>query len=598
MYFPTDSEENQDETTAIPAGLQKLNSPLAGFGVQPLPYPRLGLNGIPSTGKPIVPNQVVNTATPQPDTTPKLSLAQRIAALGEYPFSESFSSNNQNAEGTPKVGIGHRIMGTIGQQPDPWAATRLTPLPNTTPEMWRSRPQPLPAPNPLQPARTELLNGKPSTSSFNNGQRYGEFFSSFVPAGANLSANRSSTEGQRGFAGFSTQLPTLEVPGNASNSASPQLFSDFLPRSLFYSRADRSSNVPSASSAGEQLGKTMGTIPSGMQLAGLTTGLAATAMPFGKAQRSQRKEGPPQPPLGGSVGRGAKNDVADVRQVQQFLNLAIDNEELSGPKIPEDGKITDRMLEMIDQYQQFKKLPKQQVIDRNSITARALAQNPLWDARWSQYDNIIKKEVDYYNNLFQKTYPQGFQPLDWRRVKAMLWTEVHGPDFGNGVDWQVWPMQIGKNKADPGMRVVKYGLENTYRYVPKELRDKLKHQKMTGELNIRAGIAYLYDRGIGSWQTEINDPAVRTYQLKPGDTLEGLAKRLGTTVAELKQQNSLDQRTARALRAGQILKFRPAHEIPEWRDWPTASFLYNSGKKNANYGKEVEGNYLKIQRRW
>ena len=137
----------------------------------------------------------------------------------------------------------------------------------------------------------------------------------------------------------------------------------------------------------------------------------------------------------------------------------------------------------------------------------------------------------------------------------------------------------------------------TYRFVPKELRDKLKHQRMTGELNVRAGIAYLYDRGIESWQTQIDDPAMHTYQLRPGDTLEGLAKRLGTTVSELKQQNNLDQRTAKSLRPPNVLRFRPAHEIPRWHDWPTASLRYNVNG-DPEYAKRVEKNYRIIQRRW
>jgi LysM repeat protein len=356
--------------------------------------------------------------------------------------------------------------------------------------------------------------------------------------------------------------------------------------------------VPSASSIGEQLGKTIETVPSRMKLAGLATEPAVTTTPLGSAQRSHRREGPPLPPLKGSVGRGAKNDVADVRQFQQLLNLAVDNEELTGPKIPEDGKITDRMLEMIDHYQQLKKLPRQQVIDRNSSTIRTLAQNRLWDSRWSQYDDIIKKEVDYYNKLFQQKYPQGFHPLDWRRVKAMLWTEVEGPDVRDPADWYVWPMRMGKKKADrAAMDAIKFGKENTYRYVPKELSNELKHQRMTGELNVRAGIAYLYDRGIESWQTEIDDPTVHTYQLRPGETIEAIAKPLGTTVAELMQQNGVNKKTARTLRAGQVLKFRLAHEVPRWRDWPETSKLYNA-TGDPQYSNKVERNYRIIQRRW
>src|SRR5690242_12276739 len=101
MDFLSNPEESQDET-AVAVGLQKLSYPFAGAGVPSLPYPRLALNGIPSTDKPIRPDQIVNTATPQPDTAPKLSLAQRISALGKDSFGGPFASQNQNVASTPK----------------------------------------------------------------------------------------------------------------------------------------------------------------------------------------------------------------------------------------------------------------------------------------------------------------------------------------------------------------------------------------------------------------------------------------------------------------------------------------------------------------
>src|SRR5262249_37800231 len=262
-------------------------------------------------------------------------------------------------------------------------------------------------------------------------------------------------------------------------------------------------------------------------------------------------------------------------------------------------KITDSMLKLLDQYQSMKSLPRQTAVDRNSPTIKELASNPLFDPRWSGYEEIIKREVEYYNNFFRNKYPESFQPLDWRRVKAMLWVEVKGPDDSRDPnEWLVWPMQIGRRKVDPGMNAVKYGRENTDRYVPAELRNKLQRQHMTAELNIRAGIAYLYDRAIASWKTlwKIDDPAVRTYKIEKGDTLEGLARRLHTTVGELLQANGLDKEAK--LKLGKPLRYRLAHEVPQWRDWPTASFLYNSGRNDPDYGNKVERNYIKIKRRW
>lgn len=307
----------------------------------------------------------------------------------------------------------------------------------------------------------------------------------------------------------------------------------------------------------------------------------------------------PIPPLTGSVGRGGNNDPADVKWVQQLLNAAIDDDDLAGEKIPEDGKVTDAMLKLLDQYQSTRGFTKEKVIDRKSQTLENLAQNPLFDPRWSKYDDMIKKEVAYYNDLFSKQYPEGFKPLDWRRVKAMLWVEVEGPDVRDPIDWLVWPMQIGRKKGDPGMPAIKYGRENTDRYVPAELRDKLRHQRMSAELNIRAGVAYVYDRAIQSWRNtwRITDPTERTYMLKAGDTLEGLAKRLHTTVGELLQHNGLNEQTAKLLQPTHPLKYRFAKEIPQWRDWPSASALYNA-TGDPDYASKVEKNYTKIKRRW
>jgi hypothetical protein len=55
-------EENQDET-AEPTGLPKINYPFAGAGVQPFPYLRLSMNGTPPTDKPMGPNQETTGAS-------------------------------------------------------------------------------------------------------------------------------------------------------------------------------------------------------------------------------------------------------------------------------------------------------------------------------------------------------------------------------------------------------------------------------------------------------------------------------------------------------------------------------------------------------
>lgn len=48
------------------------------------------------------------------------------------------------------------------------------------------------------------------------------------------------------------------------------------------------------------------------------------------------------------------------------------------------------------------------------------------DSRWNNYDCDIKRVVGEYN---QHLLNQGhYRPLDWRLIKAMIWTESGGPD--------------------------------------------------------------------------------------------------------------------------------------------------------------------------
>jgi hypothetical protein len=67
------------------------------------------------------------------------------------------------------------------------------------------------------------------------------------------------------------------------------------------------------------------------------------------------------------------------------------------------------------------------------------------DDRWDVYDDIIRSTVDQYNVHLARTTPHSFA-LDWKLVKAMVWTET-GADSRK---WAVRPMQIG-NPGDPGL---------------------------------------------------------------------------------------------------------------------------------------------------
>src|SRR5205085_1353152 len=125
-----------------------------------------------------------------------------------------------------------------------------------------------------------------------------------------------------------------------------------------------------------------------------------------------------------------------------------------------------------------------------SQTLKLLSMNRLADERWNRYDRAIQQEVSYYNNFFAKKYP-GFKPLDPDLVRAILRTEVQGPDTKDQ-QWFIRPMQIGNpwpnprtGKKDPAMDIIKNGGEGTAAWVPEDVRQQLRKSEF-GEANVRA----------------------------------------------------------------------------------------------------------------
>ncbi len=100
----------------------------------------------------------------------------------------------------------------------------------------------------------------------------------------------------------------------------------------------------------------------------------------------------------------------------------------------------------------------------------------LADSRWNEYDETIKSEVAFYNQRLSGT--SGFVPLDWRLVKAMLWTEVQAGPKGNPAQWQKYPLQIGRFAEDAGYLVVSKGLDNSDLIVSSELRQQIQNRIM------------------------------------------------------------------------------------------------------------------------
>ena len=307
--------------------------------------------------------------------------------------------------------------------------------------------------------------------------------------------------------------------------------------------------------------------------------------------------------IGGTVGGSkAKNDPANVKIVQGLFNDAIDfgDPAVQGLAVlPVDGKMSPGMLKTIQQYQRLKGLgPAAKlddvVIDPGKGTMKHLSQSPYVDARWSSWDGDIKTEVASYNKKFAST--SGYAALDWRLIKAQVWTEVMGgPDTS---DWWSRPMQIGKFAADKGLKVIRDGLDHSDLITDKKLRDDLAKDS-TGTNNIRAGVAYDVHLCANYSRVEIIDnPAVKVHVVTKGEVLETIAKAEKTTVHNLESQNGLTASSTLSL--GQKLNFQLAHwewQISGWDPWMDAIKAYNGGG-DPDYMTKINRNLAKVKKRW
>ncbi len=225
----------------------------------------------------------------------------------------------------------------------------------------------------------------------------------------------------------------------------------------------------------------------------------------------------------------------------------------------------------------------------------------LHDARWNEYDETIKKEVAFYNQKFSGK-GTNFIPLDWRWVKAMLWTEVYGPNIKSGF-WQRLPMQIGRFAQDFGYEAVsKAGQdEGADLVVEDELKQKVQVKgNVTGHLNVRAGVAYLFIRatnGVIAEDTPSKPETVFSHTIEKGETgLSKIADNLGTTVENLEKIKPGISSTT--LHIGQVINYQKSkmvRKIAAWRNWQEAIRRYNKG--DAEYIPKVNRAYKIITSR-
>jgi LysM repeat protein len=206
---------------------------------------------------------------------------------------------------------------------------------------------------------------------------------------------------------------------------------------------------------------------------------------------------------------------------------------------------------------------------------KATVNDGLTNAAWDAYDATIKAEVEDYNKRLART--TGYVAVDWKLVKALLWVESGGP---TNAAWTTRPMQIG-NPGDPAYGVVKDGKESASVVMSEQLKKDIKGNISNPSLNVRAGIAYLFAREATTSLESVLDPVdtkTFTYIVLPGDSLDKIASRVGSTMEVLKQLNP----TARILQPKQTIIYRKASIKRAIRGWSpfdskTVARLYNVG---------------------
>lgn len=207
------------------------------------------------------------------------------------------------------------------------------------------------------------------------------------------------------------------------------------------------------------------------------------------------------------------------------------------------------------------------------------------NAKWDSWDCEIKAAVGEYNRHLSGVAK--YMSLDWLLIKAMVWVETGA----KSAEWSTRPMQIGIT-GDPGMASLLSGKEGSDLILPPAWRGRLTAASIRTNPahNIRAGVGYLLMRMADSVYQSVLDETGKPYDVtvKPGDSLDKIARAEGSTVEALRELNP----TVSMLRPGQVLKCQKAsiqRVITGWRHISTASISrrYNGGG-DPNYTKKLD----------
>ncbi len=208
----------------------------------------------------------------------------------------------------------------------------------------------------------------------------------------------------------------------------------------------------------------------------------------------------------------------------------------------------------------------------------------LTNPQWDQYDDLIRREIEEYNQRFKAT--PGFRALDWNLAKAILWVESGGP--GNPA-WTSRAMRIA-DRGDPGFHVLRGGQESAPAIISDNLRMALSGDINDPRINIRAGIAYLLTRLALSELQSVDDPIntkLRPYTVQAGDTWPAIAARgeLGTTEQSLRQVNpGVDLQPGITI---QVRKARVKRVITGWRPANMNTLSRYNGRGDVDFAAKL-----------
>jgi hypothetical protein len=250
-----------------------------------------------------------------------------------------------------------------------------------------------------------------------------------------------------------------------------------------------------------------------------------------------------------------------------------------------------------------------------TIFSPAVQGDPRWEGwkrtmdegltkkEWDEYDVLIKREVDSYNNRFRGT--PGYRDVDWLIFKAMLWAESGGP---KNPAWKSKALQIG-NTGDPGYQTMKYGaIAYKNPSAPEKQKSEGSELIMSAELaqdiltkpiidpnfNIRLGIGYVFTKMATIKFQQIvdaNDANIYKHKVADRETADSIAKKVGTTLEMLRVMNP-DINIARIQPGKTVLQYRKAkidRALVSWAQFTTANLqiLYN-GNGDKKYAKKLD----------